>query len=32
MLHELGGATAEVLTDRDAIFVIGETGDKRPKR
>lgn len=29
VLHELGGASAEVLTDRDSVFVIGETSDKR---
>jgi transposase len=29
VLHELGGATEEILTDRDAVFVIGETSDKR---
>lgn len=30
VLHDLGGATEEVLTDRDSVFVIGETSDKRP--
>ena len=30
ILHELGGVTEEVLTDRDTVFVIGETSDKRP--
>jgi transposase len=29
VLHELGGVTQEVLTDRDSVFVIGETSDKR---
>jgi transposase len=30
VLHDLGGASKEILTDRDSVFVIGETSDKRP--
>ena len=30
ILHDLGGATKEMLTDRDSVFVIGETSYKRP--
>jgi transposase len=29
VLSDLGGATAEILTDRDPALVIGETSDKR---
>jgi hypothetical protein len=29
VVHELGGTTEEILTDRDAVFVVGETSDKR---
>jgi transposase len=29
VLAELGGAPREILTDRDSVFVIGETSDKR---
>ena len=29
VLADLGGAPQEILTDRDAVFVIGETSDKR---
>jgi transposase len=29
VVHELGGVTQEILTDRDPVFVVGETSDKR---
>jgi transposase len=29
LLADLGGAPQEILTDRDSVFVIGETSDKR---
>jgi transposase len=29
-LHDLGGITHEVLTDRDPVFVIGQTRDGKP--
>jgi len=29
VLADLGGATSEVLTDRDPVFVIGQTADGR---